>query len=279
VQNIFLEYSAIETTVSYSDNGCFEDIPVLFKELQDCFKYAFYFEEGSIITPKDINLLVGENKNQVLAFDQEKIVPAIKSGNTDEVELLVNQFFYEIKKSGWFFGLVKLYSIELYMKIIRGCAHEKLMEYIDKVIDLQNLGSINEIQRFIMSTAKELANENHAKVIKRRSAIVDKLIKYVETNIGDEDLSLKWIAKNVLYMNEAYLSKLFSKETGEKFSQYLTRIRIEKALELMKSSDCDKVYEIAQQVGLGKNPQYFSQVFRKHTGYTPTEYKERLLSR
>lgn len=278
VKNTFFEYSSTETTVCYSDSGCFKDIPVMFRQLQECFKYSLYFEEGSIITPKDIEFLVGENKNEILTFDYERITLAIKSGNTEEVESLINQFFYELKKSGCVFSLVKLYCIELYMKIIRGCAHEKMTGYIEKTIDLQNMGTVNEIQQFILNTAKELANENHMKVIKRRSAIVDKLMKYVEANISNEDLSLKWIAKNVLYMNEVYLSKLFSKETGEKFSQYLTRVRIEKALELMKNSDCDKVYEIAQQVGLGKNPQYFSQIFKKYTGYTPTEYKERLLS-
>jgi len=278
VKSTFFEYSNIETTVSYGDKACFKDMPAVFRQLQECFKYSMYFEEGSIITPKDIEFLVGEDKNEVLALGDERITLAIKSGNIQEVESLVNQFFSELKKSGCVISLAKLHCIELYMKIIRGCPYEKVAGYIEKTVDLQNMDSINEIQQFILNAAKELANENHMRLIKRRSAIVDKLMKYVEANISNEDLSLKWIAKNVLYMNEVYLSKLFSKETGEKFSHYLTKVRIEKALELMKNSNCDKVYEIAQQVGLGKNPQYFSQVFKKYTGYTPTEYMEKLLS-
>ncbi len=106
------------------------------------------------------------------------------------------------------------------------------------------------------------------------SKLIHLVIKQIHENIANEELSLKWLASKVLFMNEGYMSKLFLKETGEKFSHYLTRIRMEKAKELL--IDDNRVCEVARQVGYGNNPQYFSQLFKKYTGFTPSEfYKEK----
>ncbi len=99
-----------------------------------------------------------------------------------------------------------------------------------------------------------------------------KIQQYVEENLSACDLSLKWIAENYLYMNVDYVSKRFFKETGQKFSKYLTDTRIQKAKELLSSSETDKIQNIARQIGLENNPQYFSQIFKKNTGMTPSQY-------
>jgi two-component system response regulator YesN len=78
-------------------------------------------------------------------------------------------------------------------------------------------------------------------------------------------------------MNADYLGKLFKKETGEKFSNYITRLRIELAIKMIEKENDVKVFEIAEKIGYGENPQYFSQVFKKHTGFTPSEYKRESL--
>ncbi len=103
-------------------------------------------------------------------------------------------------------------------------------------------------------------------------ALSKKVQQYVEENISASDLSLKWIAENYLYMNVDYLSKKFFKETGQKFSRYLTDVRIKKAKELLSDTEVDKIQNVARQVGLENNPQYFSQIFKKSTGMTPSQY-------
>lgn len=105
---------------------------------------------------------------------------------------------------------------------------------------------------------------------------IDRALKYVGGHFGDSNLSLKWIAENYLYMNVNYLSKQFSMKTGQKFSAYLNRLRMEKAKELMANQGTEKIFRIAEQVGFGDNSQYFSQVFKKYTGLTPTEYMDAL---
>ncbi|MDQ0877829.1 two-component system response regulator YesN [Paenibacillus sp. V4I3] len=86
-----------------------------------------------------------------------------------------------------------------------------------------------------------------------------------------EELSLVDVAMR-FHLDPSYFSKLFKAFTNENFIEYLTRLRMEKACELLSSSD-RKVNEIAELIGY-ENQRYFSQVFKKFTGQTPTEYRE-----
>ncbi|MFV0401585.1 MAG: response regulator [Oscillospiraceae bacterium] len=97
---------------------------------------------------------------------------------------------------------------------------------------------------------------------------------YVRQNLADSTLSLKQIASQYAHVNVDYLSRLFVQETGEKFSHYLNRKRVEKAKQLLQG-DSGKVYQVAEQVGLGHNPRYFGQVFKKYTGMTPSAFTEK----
>jgi YesN/AraC family two-component response regulator len=108
----------------------------------------------------------------------------------------------------------------------------------------------------------------------RESQLIQTIYQYVNDHLKDPDLSLKFIAENYLYMNVDYVSKKFLKETGIRFSQFLTNKRILRAKELLLSGKYDKIQFIAEEIGLGNNPQYFSQLFKKATGMTPSAFVE-----
>ncbi len=99
---------------------------------------------------------------------------------------------------------------------------------------------------------------------------------YVDQHLDCENLSLKWLSQNYLFVSTGYLSKLFVKEEGKRFSDYLNQRRMEEAERLMVYYHNDNIKNIARQVGFGSNPQYFSQVFKRYAGCTPTEYIEQL---
>lgn len=102
--------------------------------------------------------------------------------------------------------------------------------------------------------------------------VVDKTIAYVYQNIADPELSLKGIAEKHLYMNVDYVSKKFVKVVGCKFSAFLAKTRVEKAKQLLATPGQYTVTSVAIAVGCSNNPQYFSCLFKKQTGITPTEY-------
>lgn len=106
------------------------------------------------------------------------------------------------------------------------------------------------------------------------SKIITKVLETINLHSDNPELSLNWISNDILYMNADYLGKLFAKEVGDKFSSYVMKVRIEKAKELIQRSDDVLVFEMAEQLGFGNNPKYFSQVFKKYTGYSPSEYKK-----
>lgn len=95
--------------------------------------------------------------------------------------------------------------------------------------------------------------------------------QYIEAHL-DEELSLPMIADQ-LGFHPAYLSKVFRTETGQTLSDYLTKRRMERAAELLRSTD-GKIYEIAEQAGY-QTPHYFIKLFKNYYGLTPQQYRNR----
>lgn len=112
-----------------------------------------------------------------------------------------------------------------------------------------------------------------------RSPFIEKTVQYLDAHFSDQSITLKEIAENYLYMNVNYVSRCFVKETGEKFSAYLARLRVERAKEILSSGDADKIKNVAVLVGCGNNPYYFSRMFKKYTGLTPSAYLRRQSSK
>ena len=102
---------------------------------------------------------------------------------------------------------------------------------------------------------------------------VNTMCQYIDEHYSDDNLSLQYLADNVIHMRADYIGREFTKDTGLKISDYLCRVRMEHAKVLLNDVSSDqKIYEVAEKIGLGHNPQYFSRLFRKHTGITPKEY-------
>lgn len=104
------------------------------------------------------------------------------------------------------------------------------------------------------------------------NAIVRQIIRLVEEHYA-EDISLSDIAMKV-HLNPTYLSTLFRKETGEKFSVWVTNVRLQHACKLLTDQPYLHVYEVAQQVGY-QNAKYFINVFRQQFSMTPSQYREK----
>lgn len=107
------------------------------------------------------------------------------------------------------------------------------------------------------------ATDRYAEMIRQAKA-------YIGRNYARDQLSLQDVADEV-NVSPSHLSKVFSQETGQTFIEYLTRVRIRKAMELLQSTD-DKSYAIAHQVGY-QDAHYFSYLFKRMTGKTTTEFR------
>ncbi|WP_124065865.1 response regulator [Clostridium sp. E02] len=141
-------------------------------------------------------------------------------------------------------------------------------EYLLKLNEQTEAPSI----RGMLMEAIEKVSENTGENGKTYSPFIEKVMQYVGSNLNNPNLTLKWIAENYLFMNVDYVSARFVKETKQKFSIYLTTQRIQKAKKLMEEGHTESIQWIAEKIGCGNNPQYFSQIFKKNTKMTPSAY-------
>lgn len=140
------------------------------------------------------------------------------------------------------------------------------MKYLLSIYQLENADSIRLSLHAKLTDLFENYHDSYT-----HTNLSQRIIAYTEQNLEKSGLSLKWIAENYLFMNVDYLSKRFAKETGMKFSKYLTDLRIQKAKYYMELGSYT-IQEVAELVGCGQNPQYFSQIFKKNTGVSPSQY-------
>jgi Response regulator containing CheY-like receiver domain and AraC-type DNA-binding domain len=98
--------------------------------------------------------------------------------------------------------------------------------------------------------------------------IVNDVIEYIDSNYN-EKISLESIARRY-YINPSYFSQLFKLVSNHNFSTYLIEKRVQKARELLELGNL-KVYQVSKMVGYDDD-KHFSQIFKKYTGYSPTEY-------
>jgi two-component system response regulator YesN len=95
--------------------------------------------------------------------------------------------------------------------------------------------------------------------------------EFIDTHFTDPNLLLNDVAA-IINLSPSHFSVVFGRETGESFKDYLTRIRIQRAKELLRTTNM-KCSEVAYQSGYN-DPHYFSTVFRKNTGYPPQQFRQ-----
>ncbi len=107
-------------------------------------------------------------------------------------------------------------------------------------------------------------------VIKCRKLVLQ-AVQYINRNYATA-ITLKHMSE-VLFVNQTYFSEVFKSETGVMFNDYLTIVRIEKAKQLLLQNRELKLYSVAEIVGY-RDAKYFSQLFRKLVGLTPSQYRD-----
>lgn len=164
------------------------------------------------------------------------------------------------------------YGVKHYL--IKPCSEGQILSAVNEVI--VDMMQESARQSIVSSRNKSSGNENERNFF---SSQIESILRICDDCISDPGLSLKWISENKVFANADYLSRKFLQETGHKFKEYLVSLRISKAKELMINKNNSSITDIAEQVGFGDNPQYFSSVFKKNTGMSPYEYKRNLMGK
>lgn len=176
-----------------------------------------------------------------------------------------------------------LYKLEdIYKKAMQELVKGLFEAYpwIDKFIDISELITFRSISNQDNKTGKSVFVDKIYGLISLltmlkcnilEKGIVGQVCKYVINHV-ENDISLVAVA-DTLYVNKTYLSEIFSQKIGISFTEYVSGVKMERAKILIRLEDI-KSYEIAERLGF-KDTEYFSKVFKKCTGMTPTEYRKK----
>ena len=285
-------------TLPYNErNNVVESARALCRKLSDRFDMDFRIGFGSV-KPLDRMAESYEESNSVLIattshvahvddmplacqyeesypMDLEKrLFNEISLGNVNETVAL-SQAFFEWMEENYANDndSVRLKCLEFvlwaehlsYEKTARVYEFKSRANYLSELL---NLGGLNEVKHWFIEKMKAAAVWVANKQEEQSMSVVNKARQYIDENYMKE-LTLDDISRMV-NISSYYFSKVFKEETGENFIDYLTKLRIEAAKKLLKTTS-KSMKEISAEVGY-PDPNYFSRNFKKYTGKTPTDY-------
>ncbi len=172
---------------------------------------------------------------------------------------------------------IKAYTIEFLNEVINSAIQmglddsytAKKIEYFKQLMDI---GTVQDIHQWGKVIITEITKAVAVGRTNKNKEIIKKVINYIEESYSQE-LTLEDAAA-IVYLSPNYFGWLFKKETAESFIEYLTKVRVAKAIQLMKSTE-ESIFKISEMVGY-KDPNYFSHVFKKVEGVRPSAYKKML---
>ncbi len=222
-------------------------------------------------------LEVAVRNAELLGVDNAAVVNFLRSGVKDEIDEFFDETIRPLGDAALRSYLIKNYIvldvIIAAAKSVKECGGD-----IDKVVPELNsietiLVNINTVENLKEQVCKILlsvlafrdtqSQPGHARLIQHAKDYIDQ--HYMET-----DLSLNDIA-TLINLSPSHFSTVFSQETDQTFRDYLTEIRIQKAKELLRTTNM-KSSDVSSQVGYS-DPHYFSFVFKKNTGFSPSEFR------
>ena len=134
--------------------------------------------------------------------------------------------------------------------------------------EMEKCETMEQVQAYGESVLSDISKHLTADQTGSKHRVILELLTYLDEHY-DQDIGLSELADRV-GMSTAYLSVLFKTEVGTSYVKYLTDLRIKKAKKLLQ--DGYKVHEVSELVGYN-NYRYFCDIFKKHEGMTPNEYK------
>lgn len=239
-------------------------------------EFEFLFDENSILFGKDF---ITHKEEQIdLKRWNERFSAAIEQNNIRELKMYVQNFFMKVK--GEYFSknriIACVQSIALKIMLDADSSRKDEQETFETgknfLEELTSQKRLEDVEKIFTQFCLEMARKAERSKERLGEFQISKVLEYMEKNYKDSSISLN-SACRYMSMSTSYFSVMFKNNTGETFNQALTKKRIEKAKELLSSTTL-RSYEIAEEVGYS-DPHYFSSIFKKYVGVTPTEYAKK----
>lgn len=256
-------YIQINQLVLLNHMETLKELPMAYDSLTNCLDHCYWNtnREYTIITPS--YTLHAPKHHNLSQFEKTIISSVLHHTNYDSADASLCDY-YEYCKTNLISKTDFTDSVKRLILLLSAVIQDES--------DMEQLtSSILELETpyEIVESLKSLAKPNSSPK-SQMPQIIDALA-YINENYGN-DLRLEDIA-NQISLSAGYLSRIFKSETGYSFTEWINRVRIEKAKELISKTDL-KYYEIAERVGY-KDYKYFAAYFNKFCGCSAKEYKNK----
>ncbi|MCA0755413.1 AraC family transcriptional regulator [Paenibacillus sp. N4] len=244
------------------------EIPFSYQDAVHAYRYRFFYGSDAIIAYSSLSS--NKVKPHLFSFDNYKY--ALKAGNEVGVSRFIDDFQKELAEGGIQLenvelGLLQLvtvlYQVVIELELQQIIPPSSLFDEFKKETLEDTLQAIREMSANITAHVQEAGNHAHTEIIL-------KLKKFIDDNLH-EDLSLHKLSE-VASLAPTYISTLFGTVMNETFTEYVTRVRLEKAAGLLREDKSLSVVEISGLVGY-RNSQYFHNKFKTRYGVTPIQYR------
>lgn len=205
-----------------------------------------------------------------------RIFKKVKMGEAEPLKEAIAEFTAQMSKTRMSLQNYRILIMQLIAEIFRfGNNNQVNMdEFFGQNSDVYNqalqMESTEELGRWLEDICLRMQRQILNERMDTTKSFVTKAVEYVQEHYADQELSIETIC-SYLNVSAAYFSTVFKKETGKTFINYLTDYRMEQAVDLLLTKD-EKTYIIAEKVGYS-DPNYFSYVFKKQFGMSPSKYK------
>ncbi|MBE9915106.1 response regulator [Paenibacillus donghaensis] len=268
-------------TVSVGVGGLkegYEGVADSYKEALEAIEYRFLVGRNTVIPVE----LIHPHPSTVWPGTSDKhanrITAAIRAGDEREIREHLNEFFQQLREAARLsISDIKLYSIEFAAKIVMSSLQSGLRlkdvygrEY-DPYAAILQYKTMDDLHRGLASLLLDISHYFLDSRGSKKHRMIDFAIRYIQENYSVENLSINTLSDQ-LRVHPSYFSRLFKQEVGLTFTDFLTKVRIDKAKQYLGDASL-RVSEITFMVGL-KDPFYFSTLFKKHVGKNPTEFRE-----
>ena len=287
-ENILKEFSLEEygpvSVVLHEQTSSLDDIGTVYRELISTLVTRPFSRSHCILScPEEKNTVEMQNIGKSAPAHMEtELYHLLSTGKKSETEKLIFRTcdFKHCDDGTWSYLDVKQYAGRitgiLYRYVQEKCPEltaqaEEAMDNIDYYMKCLNAPSLFASLKILLDSLWESGEDKGAdssSVVQQ----VEQIHRYIEQSYH-ENITLTALAEQY-HMDASYLSRIFSQKYGETIIAFLTRIRMEKAAELMKDQD-KKLETISFLVGYD-DYNYFSRVFRKKMGCSPREYRNNL---
>ncbi|MFC6332741.1 response regulator [Paenibacillus septentrionalis] len=205
-----------------------------------------------------------------------ELAEAVRHGHIDEARRIITAYVNDLKPeeqynaSGLRSWSNNLWSIMAYSLYDIGIELDRIVARFSPAEEMTAPYNPASLREWLLQTVEQLLDGLQVGDNSKHRQMTNFMIRFVHENYSN-NITIKQLADE-LQLSKNYLGQIFRNVTGESFNQYVTRVRMEKAKQMIIEGKL-YIYEIAEKVGYTNIP-YFSSQFKKITGVNPTDLQK-----